>query len=38
MFSGKDSGVSIVAVKTLKENANEKERSDLLSELQVNIE
>ncbi|XP_045460626.1 tyrosine kinase receptor Cad96Ca [Harmonia axyridis] len=27
--------VSIVAVKTLKENANEKERSDLASELQV---
>ncbi|XP_031334393.1 tyrosine kinase receptor Cad96Ca-like isoform X1 [Photinus pyralis] len=28
-------GVSIVAVKTLKENATEKERQDLLSELQV---
>ncbi|KAL3280389.1 hypothetical protein HHI36_017874 [Cryptolaemus montrouzieri] len=27
--------VSVVAVKTLKENANEKERSDLVSELQV---
>ncbi|XP_044762114.1 tyrosine kinase receptor Cad96Ca [Coccinella septempunctata] len=27
--------VSVVAVKTLKENANEKERSDLASELQV---
>ncbi|XP_076250730.1 tyrosine kinase receptor Cad96Ca-like [Rhynchophorus ferrugineus] len=32
---GKDSGPAIVAVKTLKENANEKEKSDLLSELQV---
>lgn len=28
-------GISVVAVKTLKENANEKEKSDLLSELQV---
>ncbi|XP_023311404.1 tyrosine kinase receptor Cad96Ca, partial [Anoplophora glabripennis] len=34
-LDGKDSGVSVVAVKTLKENANEKERSDLISELQV---
>ncbi|XP_030754619.1 tyrosine kinase receptor Cad96Ca [Sitophilus oryzae] len=32
---GKDAGPTIVAVKTLKENANEKEKSDLLSELQV---
>ncbi|CAG9853774.1 unnamed protein product [Phyllotreta striolata] len=31
----KDAGVTVVAVKTLKENANEKEKSDLLSELQV---
>nr|CAD7429189.1 unnamed protein product [Timema monikensis] len=28
-------GTSVVAVKTLKENANEKERSDLVQELQV---
>ncbi|XP_017781118.1 PREDICTED: tyrosine kinase receptor Cad96Ca [Nicrophorus vespilloides] len=28
-------GLSVVAVKTLKENATEKERSDLVSELQV---
>lgn len=34
-FSGKDSGLSVVAVKTLKENANLKEKSDLVSELQV---
>lgn len=34
-FLGKDSGPSVVAVKTLKENANEKEKSDLISELQV---
>ncbi|KAF2903975.1 hypothetical protein ILUMI_02199, partial [Ignelater luminosus] len=33
-IDGKE-GVSIVAVKTLKENANEKEQQDLLSELQV---
>ncbi|CAH0559226.1 unnamed protein product [Brassicogethes aeneus] len=32
---GNESGSAIVAVKTLKENANEKERSDLVSELQV---
>jgi fibroblast growth factor receptor 1 len=34
VVTGKE-GVSVVAVKTLKENANEKEKSDLLSELQV---
>ncbi|XP_057653806.1 tyrosine kinase receptor Cad96Ca [Diorhabda carinulata] len=34
-LNGKDTGVTVVAVKTLKENANEKEKSDLLSELQV---
>jgi fibroblast growth factor receptor 1 len=34
VVAGKE-GVSVVAVKTLKENANEKEKSDLLSELQV---
>ncbi|XP_060523799.1 tyrosine kinase receptor Cad96Ca-like [Cylas formicarius] len=34
-LEGKDSGSSIVAVKTLKENASEKERLDLVSELQV---
>lgn len=34
-FPGKDNGPSVVAVKTLKENANEKEKSDLISELQV---
>ncbi|KAG5892404.1 hypothetical protein JTB14_014754 [Gonioctena quinquepunctata] len=34
-LEGKDTGVTVVAVKTLKENANEKERSDLISELQV---
>ena len=28
-------GISIVALKTLKENANESEKKDLLSELQV---
>ncbi|KYB29498.1 tyrosine kinase receptor Cad96Ca isoform X2 [Tribolium castaneum] len=33
-IDGKE-GVSVVAVKTLKENANEKEKSDLLSELRV---
>ncbi|KAF5299462.1 hypothetical protein FQR65_LT01042 [Abscondita terminalis] len=33
-INGKE-GVSIVAVKTLKENATEKEREDLLSELKV---
>ncbi|XP_018322259.1 tyrosine kinase receptor Cad96Ca [Agrilus planipennis] len=33
-IDGKE-GVSIVAVKTLKENASEKERSDLISELNV---
>ncbi|KAJ3640586.1 hypothetical protein Zmor_027142 [Zophobas morio] len=33
-IDGKE-GISVVAVKTLKENANEKEKSDLLSELQV---
>ncbi|CAH1176852.1 unnamed protein product [Phaedon cochleariae] len=34
-LDGKDTGVTVVAVKTLKENANEKEKSDLLTELQV---
>lgn len=34
-LEGKDTGSMVVAVKTLKENANEKERSDLISELQV---
>lgn len=34
-LDGKDTGVTVVAVKTLKENANEKEKSDLQSELQV---
>ncbi|KAL1501374.1 hypothetical protein ABEB36_006704 [Hypothenemus hampei] len=34
-LEGKDTGATIVAVKTLKENANEKEKSDLRSELQV---
>ncbi|XP_023012804.2 tyrosine kinase receptor Cad96Ca [Leptinotarsa decemlineata] len=34
-LEGTQSGVTVVAVKTLKENANEKERSDLISELQV---
>lgn len=34
-LDGKDTGVTVVAVKTLKENANEKEKSDLVSELQV---
>ncbi|CAG9769267.1 unnamed protein product [Ceutorhynchus assimilis] len=34
-LEGKDAGPTIVAVKTLKENANEKEKSDLISELQV---
>lgn len=33
-IDGKD-GVSITAVKTLKENASDAERNDLLSELQV---
>ncbi|XP_044743573.1 tyrosine kinase receptor Cad96Ca [Chrysoperla carnea] len=33
-IGGKD-GLSIVAVKTLKENANDKERSDLASELEI---
>jgi len=33
-FSGKE-GPSIVAVKTLKENATEKEKSDLIQELEV---
>jgi hypothetical protein len=28
-------GTSVVAVKTLKENASDKERSDLVQELQV---
>nr|CAD7575383.1 unnamed protein product [Timema californicum] len=31
----RNEGTSVVAVKTLKENANEKERSDLVQELQV---
>ncbi|XP_066139191.1 tyrosine kinase receptor Cad96Ca isoform X1 [Euwallacea fornicatus] len=34
-LEGKESGLTIVAVKTLKENANEKEKSDLISELHV---
>ncbi|ERL85918.1 hypothetical protein D910_03333 [Dendroctonus ponderosae] len=34
-LEGKEAGPSIVAVKTLKENANEKEKSDLISELHV---
>ncbi|XP_072379897.1 tyrosine kinase receptor Cad96Ca [Diabrotica undecimpunctata] len=34
-MDGNDTGVTVVAVKTLKENANEKEKSDLQSELQV---
>lgn len=34
MFTGED-GPTIVAVKTLKENAGERERIDLLQELQV---
>ncbi|XP_050298683.1 tyrosine kinase receptor Cad96Ca [Anthonomus grandis grandis] len=34
-LEGKDAGPTIVAVKTLKENANEKEKSDLVSELGV---
>lgn len=34
IFLGKE-GISVVAVKTLKENATEKEQQDLLSELQV---
>lgn len=34
-LEGKDTGPTIVAVKTLKENANEKEKSDLISELKV---
>lgn len=33
-LDGKE-GISITAVKTLKENASEPERNDLLSELQV---
>lgn len=34
MLPGKG-GIATVAVKTLKENANEKERQDLLSELKI---
>lgn len=33
--NGKNESTNIVAVKTLKESANEKEKSDLLSELEV---
>lgn len=35
LFPAGKLGPTTVAVKTLKENANDKERSDLLSELQV---
>ena len=35
LFVSGNEGPTIVAVKTLKENAGERERSDLLQELQV---
>ncbi|VEN50400.1 unnamed protein product, partial [Callosobruchus maculatus] len=34
-LEGKDTGITVVAVKTLKENASDKERSDLISELKI---